>query len=422
MRRIISLLTALLLIAIPLSPALAEIYSINFSGGSASVNSEGETVIPSGLYDELYVLRNDNGDHTGYAAGILKNGVMLYAVLDTSGKELSDFKYSSIQSAGTGYIVSENGVYRYLTNGSIYDSYEFSALKYISGGRVLAVTGNRYDDIGDTLTILWPEGISFQTGIQTINDFGEYSEGFMPLYDAETQLFGYIGTDGSWKIKPMFRYAGDFKNGFAVIATENGYGVADVQGRIVLSAGSRILLRSDDAFAAVRGDNLRLYDADLAETCVIPLYGAHVSLTGKYAILYQSDHTGVYGLSGELMFSLPADASVTCIGSDRFIIRTGSFSEKSIALYGDDGSMLSEETHVMYALDDISIAYGTYDENGIMLYGLMNYEGACITSPVYYTIAYVADGMYCADTDEGAVLIDSEGTVINTFIVNEQRS
>lgn len=45
----------------------------------------------------------------------------------------------------------------------------------------------------------------------------------------------------------------------------------------------------------------------------------------------------------------------------------------------------------------------------------MAYDGSFVTDALYDSLACVTEGMYCADTSTGAVLVDAAGNIMNTF-------
>ncbi|MBQ4088676.1 MAG: WG repeat-containing protein [Clostridia bacterium] len=413
MRRLFILICALICLC---SCANAEVYAVNFSAGAAAVDSIGKTVIPAGTYDRLFTLRNDDGELTGYAAGIDTEYGVMYAVLNSDGLPLSDHKYLSVVSAGEGCIVNEGGVYRYLSAAHKYDEYAYSNMNYAGDGMILALTGNVHDDIGDAISILWADGISFRTGISILGNIGEVSEGLIPLYDSGSNLYGYINNQGSWVIKPAFKYAAPFLNGLAVIAGSNGYGVIDTDGRVRLAPSSLQIARSGDIFAMIRGNSLRVYDSELVITSITPLNGAHVNLTGEYIVVSGDDSEAVFDVYGTPLFSRPTGAQISSVGSGAFIVRDGKWGEACVELTWLDGSTLSEPCNSIYFLDNTRLAYALMTESDELKYGLMSIDGNFVTEAIYDSLAVVTDGLYCADVSDGAVIIDENGNVLNTFV------
>lgn len=415
MKRLLALIV-LLFMCFPISSCLADAYAVNYTGGAVAVDENGSILIPAGDYDSLYVLRNDADKAVGYAAGKSINGTMLYAVLNSQGSALTDFKYSSIREAGNGCIVGEGRDYRYLTGSGVYNNYIFSDIVYLGNGRLLVTTGDIYDDIGDPMSILWSDGITLNTGITVLNGFSEYSEGLMPLYDDRSSLYGYIDTQGTWAIEPSFLYAGDFIDGLAVIATVNGYGVINKVGNFLLTDGNTLILRSDQLIGAIRGDTLRIYDHDITQTCMMPLDGASASVLGEYIIKYSGDSGAVYDHTGALLFTAGDCYSITPSSEGRFIVFSGSKDDRSAYLCGNDGKAISEAYHAVHHLDSGIYAYGLIsEEDGKLRYGLMDADGSIITEAEYLSMAFVTNGLYCADIPDGAVIIDAHGDILNTF-------
>lgn len=397
-------------------PAQAAVYAVNFDGGAVAVDETGAALIPAGSYDRLYALHNDSGELTGYAAGVEIEGIIMYAVLNSNGEIKTDFIYSGILQAGEGCIVCENGVYRYLSAAHKYDDYDFGALAYAGSGRVIAVTGNVYDDIADPVSILLTYGgIYVPTDISTLNAFDGFSEGLMPLYDADTQLYGYVDQQSSWAISPAYDYAGEFHNGLAIVADENGFGIIDVTGKIRLAASSVQLARSGSIFASIRGGMLRIYDSELNPISVTALDGAQVNLTGDYIVLSRSDSETVMDAQGNVLFTLPAGASVSSAENGLFIVREGEWSNPNVTLRRLDGAVLSKNCNSIYRLDGDRLAYSLSDENGFVHYGLMANDGSFVTDALYNSLSCVTDSMYCADISTGAVLVDAAGNIMNTF-------
>jgi len=195
--------------------------------------------------------------------------------------------------------------------------------------------------------------------------------------------------------------------------------VIDSRGNIKLATSSLQLARTDSIFAAIRSDTLRLYDSGLTQRCVMPLYGASVNLTGEYVVLSTGDSEAVYDIDGTLLFSAPAGSQIFSASSETLIVRTGSWGENCVTLRDLSGTELSSEYATIFTIDDSRLAYGIMDENGSMLFGLMSGDGTPVTEAIYFTMARAADGLYCADTGSGAVLLDAEGNIINTFEISE---
>jgi hypothetical protein len=65
----------------------------------------------------------------------------------------------------------------------------------------------------------------------------DFSEGFAAVRDdKKNRLFGFINTKGEWLVEPTFDYAGDFRNGMALVKYPNTtkYGYIDTTGNPVI--------------------------------------------------------------------------------------------------------------------------------------------------------------------------------------------
>lgn len=118
---------------------------------------------------------------------------------------------------------------------------------------------------------------------------------------------------------------------------------------------------------------------------------------------------------GAVLFTLPGGAGVLSAENGLFIVRDGAWAERGVTLRRSDGTALSESCSSIYRLDSDRLAYSLTDENGHTSYGLMANDGSFVTDAQYDSLACVTDGMYCTDMPTGAILIDAEGDIINTF-------
>ena len=81
--------------------------------------------------------------------------------------------------------------------------------------------------------------------------------------------------------------------------------------------------------------------------------------------------------------------------------------------------MLSREWDLIYPTGGELLAYGSRGDSG-MKFGLMDRAGQEVTPALYDAINWVAQGLYCADVSGGAVLLNAEGEVLNTYSAGEE--
>ena len=132
MRRLLVLICLLSLVAFS---GGAEVYAVNYTGGALVVNDAGETVLPSGRYQRIQILRSDDGRVTGYAAGNAVDGVLKYALLSPEGEALSDCILTGLWAAGDGFFAVKDNVFHYVYPSLYVDKTAYSNLTYSGNGK-----------------------------------------------------------------------------------------------------------------------------------------------------------------------------------------------------------------------------------------------------------------------------------------------
>jgi hypothetical protein len=174
-------------------------------------------------------------------AGQLNNTVM--AACDGSWVISKEYAYGSAGADGIivyKYNEQNNGEYRE-SQGLI--SYEGEVLIPCGAvdiirqtGEGLAAVANRREDGTEEYfyTDLTGKTVIPPGNYTTTNEF---SEGLAAVFDSSASLYGYIGVDGEYVIKPRFSGCRNFKNGYAVAflqVYENSTGVIDRSGNNVI--------------------------------------------------------------------------------------------------------------------------------------------------------------------------------------------
>ena len=77
----------------------------------------------------------------------------------------------------------------------------------------------------------------------------DLNQGLMAYWDEESGLWGYVGMDGKWVVKPTWVSASNFQRGYAVVENESGlWGCIDLAGNAVLPFQYSFLTPSRDSF------------------------------------------------------------------------------------------------------------------------------------------------------------------------------
>lgn len=93
-------------------------------------------------------------------------------------------------------------------------------------------------EIGNELRFITQDGDFLQT--PQLLEARNFSEGLAPArirgHGARDELWGYLSTDGCIAIQPRFQFAGDFRDGLAVVVTDGKLGYIDKAGKFVIPA------------------------------------------------------------------------------------------------------------------------------------------------------------------------------------------
>ena len=156
-------------------------------------------------------------------------------------------------------------------------------------------------------------------------------------------------------------------------------------------------------------------DTDLSQTACVPLEGANAALAGKHVLLSSASSTRLLSVSGEVLASWDGLVTVSGAGGDALILER----DDAYQLITPAGDVLSREWDLIYPTGGELLAYGSRGDSG-MKFGLMDRAGQEVTPALYDAINWVAQGLYCGDISGGAVLLNAEGEVLNTYSSGEE--
>lgn len=409
MRRIIAIV---LIILAFFTAASAEEYAINLQKGCAVIDRQGNKVLDTANFDMIFTLKNENGVTAGFAAGIFgDNDSVLYALVSPDGDVLTEHIYNYIEAAGNGFIACIRDDWYCLTSRGRVVGETYSAIEYAGNGVAFAVKGNPYDVISDELIMLYADGGEAYTGINVQYGLGVYSEGLMCIVDGDTLLSGYANASGAWAIEPVYEYAGAFEHGRAIVVGKRGYGLIDAGGGVIVDAEYDFLTYENDMVCAVKDDTMFIMDAYGGLVYKTALEGASASFTGGYAIITSAEEARVLDSAGAQIFTCDESSSVELAGN-HFIVRTGGWDAPKVRLVSLSGNDISQTYDALAHLEDGMFAYGAYDAEGNMSYGLLSAADGALTGCVYSSIAFIDTGLYAAVHEDGFSLLNALGEEI----------
>lgn len=187
------------------------------------VNTSGTLVVPCNYTGAGSFLRNAAPVRT-------RTG---WALINKEGKEITKPNFSLIEQVGTAPVFSfrKDGATGLLsTEGKVILPAKYAKVKDIGMNRIAFLEGLRWG-IMDTLGVVLERAIFDKVGV--------FSEGMCPVALGST--WGYIGENGRYRIKPVFRTAAPFGDGLAYVVTfSDGSGFIDTLGKMQFSVTGNI--------------------------------------------------------------------------------------------------------------------------------------------------------------------------------------
>ncbi len=124
----------------------------------------------------------------------------------------------------------------------------------------------------------------------------DLNQGVMAYWDEESGLWGYVGMDGKWVVKPTWVSASNFQRGYAVVENESGlWGCIDLAGNVVLPFQYSFLTPSRDSFD-YDGPMVFAFREQDGRTGLLPLGGESVYLPIEEEHKHISTFQNGYGL------------------------------------------------------------------------------------------------------------------------------
>lgn len=443
MKRAVAVLIALTLLS---SGALAEgrSFLLNRDVGADIYSWDGALLTQPGAYLSGYSITTDvtQPEKELFAAQSASQRIPAggdyvpprYALIDWQGKQLTDFKYDSLEyDAGADAVIySINGVFGAMTR----SLQELVPCKYDAvlpdgeGGFLLDPHG---DESAPAVEHMAKGASPEPTGVNARFYWGSMVEGLVYATD-ENGYYGFLNGRGQWAISPQFEYAQSFSSGYAIVKQKNKTGLIDKTGkwtvkpvydddRGLLSDGSAaLLMKGTRAYLVRPSDGQQLYSLKLTKDGYVSTgsTGPVIAVTDKgKTTLYSASGKSIVSLPGSYSFDLfsplPEGKLLASSATDALLMdSTGKALYKAQGLnYLDtvDGKVLlcssRFKTHAVKYPGDAKptteVIYSTYR------FGLVDSEGNALLPMVYTQLYPLIPGRYYAEDAKHWGVIDQTG-------------
>lgn len=391
-------------------------------------------MIAPGTYDDVFCLIE--GER--YALGRKVDGSMRYALCDSEGNLLTGIEYEMFDAVDEVILFRKDARYGAMDlEGKIVISPLYSQLVYAGDDQYLALTTDPKDDNSDEIWVVVPEEDPLSTGIRTADGLHAFSDGRMRYRSPNSEFYGYVDAQGKSAVEPIFEFAGDFRGGLALASSEGLYGVIGVDGTWRIRPEFEYLERGDGIFLGMKEDGTCI--AFNAESGVEryridkPCRGAAV--VGSYAVILEGENLFVYNMDGEIILETSSNATLTEGSSGELILSDGEWGTQCVSVVRPSGEIAErKDQHLLpmgenrYAFITMNVASYYSDalggiryscDYGSLRFGLMDASGNEILPAQYLEIRQLADQRYLLIAQDGLTVTDADGNALWQVILEE---
>ena len=413
-----------LALALPCAGALADT-AVNGRQTAALIATDGTEIIPAGTYVRIEPLK------TGFWCGVEQTGGC--ALLDAAGQPLSDERFDELRCTSGALLFRRGEVWGLLSDdGSVLVEPRYSDIRANGEGDFVALRKSVGTGSAQTVDYLSADGQETAIGVRVLYGLNDFSEGYMPVLFARSGRYGYLDTQGVVAFGGDYIAAGPFQDGYAVVATEEGTGMINQVGRMVVPAEFADILRVGDLALLTKKDGGVLV-VRIGGEILMDLSGeAYAGEVGGMGLIHQESAMTVIGADGQTAFSLDANATVAGGLSGRLIVSEGLWGEAGTYLADADGAAVSGRYQTILPLsaggESDRYAVGRFDaepvrdesgatlyyrwEAGELRYALMDGAGQLLSDFIYTFLRPAEEGLFYAATEEQCGVIDAEGNFL----------
>ena len=429
LRRVLALLAALVLFG----AATAEgPYCVVEGSVALLADASGRALTDPGAYRDLFPVRPGSL----YAAGDPGD----YALLDASGRVLSDERFDMIDDAGDALVFRRGQRYGAMdAQGRVILEPVWTQLTPDGAGGWLALADSAVDEIPDALVHIGADGGAVETDALVLGRLRAVREDRMACAGPDGRFF-YVDGTGAQAFPGTWRAAGDFAGGRAIVTGDGGSGVIDREGRAVIEPVYRFLAELEDAYAAVDADGgLIVFDRD-SGAARLTLSGGPLDVRVAGTALAVSDEreTKLMSTDGRVLCRASAAAVFEAGEGGQFIATDGAMDGEVSWLVNPDGSRasgdfrrllplcadryawmtLSGTAYHSDALDDAATAW----DYRSLRWGLMDGGGRTLLPARYRSIRALDDERLLLVTDDAVALANRNGRALHVWFSDEASS
>ena len=422
---------AALVLAFVLCAAAAqaeELLCVSRQGQAALIERDGSDVVPPGRYADVFRVGGNR-----YALGEKTDACILYALCDEAGRLLTDARFGMLQASGGVILFRQDGLYGAMDmDGNVLVAPEYTQLTAAGEGCFLAMTDNPYDEDADGILLISADGSAQPLPVYTDEGLEMFSDGLMPYQDPSTELYGYLGADGSVAIPAAFETADAFRGGVARASLNGKLGIIGTDGAWRIGPEYDYLESGDGVIAGLIGRGQAVvFDGACRELFRVEGSQLELAVTGPYPVLLEGDVLRVYTAQGDVIYTAGRGAAVSAGPDGGLIVSDGPWGSECAALVRPDGTAAGKlRQHILplnedrYAFVRMNAAAYFSDELDEIRYsvdpdsmrcGMMDPDGNEILPAEYLEICALGEDRYLACAQDGMQIVDGDGNVIRSL-------
>ena len=108
------------------------------------------------------------------------------------------------------------------------------------------------------------------------------SDGLAPCLDESARLYGFVNTKGEWVIAPQYIEVKSFRDGYAIVKQEGGWGVIDTTGKQVIPCSQPWLEHRGGPYFYSDAGQWLTADGSAVPAAASSYNGQNITLTGDY--------------------------------------------------------------------------------------------------------------------------------------------
>ena len=426
--RILAAVAVLMLCA---SAGASGAYIVNADDIAMLVDAQGDALLSRDGVKDIFEIRDGL-----YAVGA--EGA--YMLCDATGEHLLDDRFEMAWCDNDALILRQNGLLGAMGADNAWQvKPAWRQLVSNGSGAFMAISADPGDDHADEIFYIRPTKAPVSTGIHTSNGLRPFSEGRMS-FRSDNGLYGYLDARGRVALPTVWRYAGDFKSGVAIVSDGESMGLIDKRGEEVVPLQYSWMARGDGILAGLSPDGrLDVYAPDgrlLFYSVAGPITQA--AIAGRAVAVTTEGMTKLLDGAGSCVIRASRDALFSPGLGGQYIVRDGAWGDTCQWLIAQDGSAASGRyqrllpliggRYAFMAMSGTEYQSGDFDETltewdyDSIRYGLLDASGHELLSAEYREIRAVGDDRLLLTDDLCVRFADLDGNVLQTWPLNQLTS